>query len=215
MGTCCWPAARAAHAPAGTAGVTVRGLAAGDSLEDLTALLHRAFSRLGRLGLNCTCVDQPVEVTRRRIERGTCYVATSGERLAGTITLYAPDPSSDSVWYRRPDVASIHQFAVDPDFHGLGVGGALLQFAEDWAALRGYREIALDMAQPARHLLAYYMRNGYRYVESLRLEGKTYYSVVLSKALPAKAQAAGVVPLARRQAFRGRIPDASAGRTAS
>jgi GNAT superfamily N-acetyltransferase len=161
--------------------ITLRRLSASDSLDELTALLHRAFSRLGQMGLNCTCVDQAVMVTRERIEKGECYVAVYDARLVGTITLYRPDPGSESIWYRRRTVASIHQLGVDPEYQGKGLGTALLDFAEGWARARGYRELALDTAQLARHLLAFYLGHGYRIVESVRFSDKHYCSVVLSK----------------------------------
>jgi GNAT superfamily N-acetyltransferase len=163
--------------------VTLRRINAGDSLHELTGMLHRAFAPLGRMGLNCTCVDQSVEMTRQRIAQGECYVAVFAGRLVATITLYAPDSGSESAWYHRHDVASIHQLGVDPEFQGKGLGSGLLEFAEGWARVQGYRELALDTAQPATHLLAFYGAHGYRIVETLPFQGKLYRSVVLSKSL--------------------------------
>lgn len=160
-----------------------------ESLEPLTAMLHRAFSGLGRMGLNCTCVDQSAQVTRERIAKGECYAASHDGRLVGTVTLYAPDPDSPSTWYHRADVASVHQLAVAPEYQCSGVGASLLHFAESWATGRGYAELALDTAQPARHLLAFYKRHRYRFVESVRFPGKAYFSVVLSKDLRAPKNA--------------------------
>jgi GNAT superfamily N-acetyltransferase len=165
----------------GIPGVVLRRLAQGDSLDELTAMLHRAFSRLARMGLNCSCTDQLVTVTRERIGKGECYVAVRDGRLVGTITLYRPDAASESAWYHRRAVASIHQFAVDPEFQDRGLGTVLLKFAEGWARARGYREVALDTPQLAEHLVAFYRDRGYRLVESIRFQGKDYRSVVLSK----------------------------------
>jgi GNAT superfamily N-acetyltransferase len=161
--------------------ITLRRLSVSDSPYELTAMLHRAFSRLGQMGLNCTCVDQSVEVTRERSGKGKCYIAVCDERIVGTITFCRPDPGSRSVWYHRRSVASVHQLGVDPEFQGAGLGTALLGFAESWARARGYRELALDTAQPARHLLAFYRGRGYRIVESVWFPGKRYRSVILSK----------------------------------
>ena len=161
--------------------ITLRRLSVSDSPNELTAMLHRAFSRLGQMGLNCTCVDQSVEVTRERSGKGKCYVAVSDGRIAGTITVCRPDPGSKSVWYHRRSVASAHQLGVDPEFQGKGLGTALLGFAESWARAHGYRELALDAAHPARHLLTFYKGRGYRIVESVRFPGKRYRSVILSK----------------------------------
>jgi GNAT superfamily N-acetyltransferase len=184
MSDSCFEVAPCADGSAmGMQAITLRRIEASDSLEELTAMLHRAFSRQRQMGLNCTCVDQSVQVTRERIEKGACYIAACGGRLVGTVTLYAPDCQSQSHWYHQPDVASVHQLAVAPDFQNSGLGTALLQFAEDWATERGYTELALDTAQPAIHLLSFYMRHGYRFVESVRFQGKVYYSVILSKEL--------------------------------
>ena len=51
-------------------GITIRRITASDSLAELTELLHRAYARLGRMGLNYTAVDQSVEDTARRIGHG-------------------------------------------------------------------------------------------------------------------------------------------------
>jgi GNAT superfamily N-acetyltransferase len=161
--------------------ITLRPLSDGDSLDELTAMLHRAFSRLGRMGLNCTCVDQSVAVTRERIEKGACHVAVCDARLVGTITLYGPGPDSEIAWYSRQAVASVHQLGVDPEFQDRGLGPDLLEFAEDWAREHAFQEIALETPQPAKHLVEFYMGHGYRPVESVRFQGKHYRSVVLTK----------------------------------
>lgn len=163
--------------------ITLRPLSDGDSLDELTAMLRRAFFRLGQMGLNCTCVDQSVAVTHRRIEKGICYVAVCDGRLVGTFTLYGSGHGSESAWYRRQEVASIHQLGVDPDFQDRGLGTDMLRFAEGWARRHGHQELALDTPQPAEHLVGFYASCGYRPVESVRFAGKNYRSVILSKAV--------------------------------
>ena len=185
--------------------ITLRRLDAGDSLGELTNMLHRAFSRLGAMGLNCTCVDQSADVTRERVGSGDCYVATCNGRLVGTITLYThhstPGLVAEGLWHQRPDVASVHQFAVAPDFQGAGLGGAMLDCAEDWARVRGYEELALHTPQRAEHLVRFYAMRGYRCVATVQLQGKNYRSVVLSKELGAAQTRFGTYAL---QALRHR-----------
>ncbi|MDR0243837.1 MAG: GNAT family N-acetyltransferase [Burkholderia sp.] len=152
-----------------------------DSYARLTPMLHRAFARLGAMGLNCTCVDQDEDVTRRRAEAGECYVAVCGGRVVGTATLYATDSSSACSLYRREGVASVRQVAVDPDCQSRGIGALLLSFAEQWAALRGYTLLALDTPQPAAHLLAFYGAQGFEVVDVMRFAGKRYDSAILCK----------------------------------
>lgn len=154
---------------------------ASDSFDALTTMLHHAFSRLGAMGLNCTCVDQSAVVTRSRATRGDCYVALCDGRIIGTMTLYAPDHDSLCELYRRDDMASLRQFGVEPAWQARGIGTMLLAFAEHWAATRGYAELALDTPQPAAHLIAFYRGHGFRIVDFLRFDGKRYDSAILTK----------------------------------
>ena len=65
-----------------------------DSYEQLTAMLHRAFARLGMMGLNCLCVAQTPLATKKRARAGDCFVAVCGGQVVGTMTLYARDVES-------------------------------------------------------------------------------------------------------------------------
>ncbi|MBN3831596.1 GNAT family N-acetyltransferase [Burkholderia sp. Ac-20344] len=170
-----------------------------DSYAQLTPMLHRAFARLGAMGLNCTCVDQSEDVTRRRAEAGECYVAVCGGRVIGTATLYATDPSSACSLYRREGVASVRQVAVDPDCQSRGIGALLLSFAEQWAASRGYTLLALDTPHPASHLLAFYGAQGFDVVDVMRFDGKRYDSAILCKR-PVAQVARRVSPASRMAA---------------
>lgn len=152
-----------------------------DSFVALTALLHRAFTPLGAMGLNCTSVDQTVETTRLRAMRGDCYVAVCDARIIGTMTLYATDRESVCELYRRDDSASLRQFAVEPVWQSRGIGTLLIAFADHWAATRGYAQLALDTPQPAAHLIAFYRGQGFRLVDFVRFDGKRYDSAILSK----------------------------------
>ena len=152
-----------------------------DSFDALTTMLHRAFARLGAMGLNCTCVDQSAAVTRSRATRGDCYVAVCDGRIVGTMTLYAPDRESPCELYCRDDIASLRQFGVEPAWQARGIGTLLLAFADHWAATRGYAELALDTPQPAAHLVAFYRGHGFRIVDFMRFDGKRYDSAILSK----------------------------------
>jgi GNAT superfamily N-acetyltransferase len=156
-----------------------------DSFDELTLVLHRAFARLGGMGLNCTCVDQPVSVTKARATRGDCYVAVCDGRLIGTMTLYAHDHHSPCSLYRHHGVASVRQFGVDPAWQNRGVGRQLLALAEHWAATRGYAELALDTPQPAAHLIVFYRGQGFHIADFVRFDGKRYDSAILVKSAAA------------------------------
>ena len=169
--------------------ITLRPLADGDSLDALTALLHRAYAHLAAMGLNFTAVDQSVEMTQRRVASAHCIVAESDGRVVGTVTVCeAYDPNQQpwaraTPWFYRRDVAHLHQLAVDPPMQGRGLGAKLIAAGEEWVRDNGRRVIALDTAAPAAHLRHRYERLGYRDVDQVQWPGKRYRSVLMVKAL--------------------------------
>jgi len=161
----------------------IRQLEAADSIPDLTRLLHDAYAGLGAMGFNYTAVDQTEDVTRSRIARGLCLVAVDGGTVVGTIMFVPPGQTGGCPCYERPDVATIGQFGVSPACQGAQVGTHLLREAERLAVAAGAAELALDTAEGASHLIAWYERNGFRFVEHAQWPGKTYRSVIMSKVL--------------------------------
>lgn len=159
----------------------IRLLTPSDSLDELTELLHRAYARLGAMGLNYTATYQDADTTRARAAAGTCLVAEMDERLVGTVVYRAPGKSRGCAWYERPGIASFGQFAVEPELQRAGIGAALMDHIEAMARADGAEELALDTAEPATHLIAWYGRRGYRIVDHAQWEGKTYRSVIMSR----------------------------------
>ena len=169
--------------------IDIRPLAARDSFDALTALLHRAYAPLVAQGLNFTAAVQDSETTRRRAAEGQCYVATQGAELVGTVTVCGPYEvdsapwTADVSWFRDRDTAHFHQFAVAPGLQGQGLGRRLIQACEGWARAGGYRRMALDTAEPALQLRTLYLRMGYADVGQVQWQGKTYCSVIMQKRL--------------------------------
>lgn len=175
--------------PEGASDIEVRSLAVRDMVSALTSLLHRAYAPLAAAGVNVTAATQTDETTRQRALEGQCMVATLGGRIVGTITVSTPLDSLSGVrsvqvpLYRETDTGHFHQFAVDPDLRGQGVGRALLQEAERWARGRGYRAMGVDAPTPATELIEFFRHQGYQQVGELQWPGKSYTSAVLRKVL--------------------------------
>ena len=162
----------------------IRALADSDSLDELTALLHRAYAPLGALGLNYTAVDQDAATTRRRLDNGQGYVLLEAEVIVGAILVVPPSArASYCAWYDRPDVAILSQYAIEPRLQGRGLGSRLLRFAEERAREQGAAEATVDTAEHAAHLVRFYQARGYREIGLEQWQGKTYRSVLLSKSL--------------------------------
>jgi GNAT superfamily N-acetyltransferase len=165
-------------------GITIRPIDPRDSIEELTALLHRSYAPPDAMGLNYTAVDQSVSVTRSRIDEETCYVAVADEgRMCGTIVFHPSLAGTGASWLEQAGVAHFGQLAVEPNFQKQGLGARLMDIVEMRARETNAREIALDTAEPAAHLIALYSRRGYRFIEYAQWRGKTYRSVIMSKTL--------------------------------
>ena len=167
--------------------VVLRRLLPTDSMEELTDLLHRAYRPQVNMGLQPLAGRQSPEVTRQRTSRGECYVAVLGcapaERLVGVILFHEQEDAKGPPWFRRPDVDSFSQFAVEPSLQGRGIGRMLLQQVELRALESGARELGLSMAEPDTALMKFYERLGYRFIEHWQWPYTNYRSAILSKSL--------------------------------
>ncbi|MBU8544134.1 MULTISPECIES: GNAT family N-acetyltransferase [Roseomonadaceae] len=150
-------------------------------VSELTSLLHRAYAPLAAMGPRYMATHQSDAVTRERAASGECWVARADGGIVGTILFKPADRTAGSPWLDRPEVASLGQFAVAPEWQGTGLGARLLDLAERRAAETGAKEIALDTAEPAEHLVALYRRRGYRFIEHTQWSHTNYRSVIMSK----------------------------------
>ncbi len=154
-----------------------RQLADGDSLEDLTGLLHRAYGALAADGMHYWASHQSVEDTRERCAEGETWVAEREGRLVGTVTLVRHGKGCPL--YERADVAKFGQFAVDPAVQGRGVGAALMTRVEQRAAELGASVLACDTSEHATSLITMYQRRGYRLVGNVDWRPDVNYLSVL------------------------------------
>lgn len=165
-----------------TSAIVVRAFSpAIDDVGTLTELLHRAYAPLAARGLRFLATHQTPATTLRRIEGSECYLAERGGQLVGTITFRPAAATGGCPFYDRPEVASFGQFAVEPAAQRGGIGSALLAFVERRAADTGAAELALDTAEPAADLIAFYARRGYRIVGRAQWSDVNYASVIMSK----------------------------------
>src|SRR5688572_26244140 len=162
------------------AAVTIRDLAKSDDIAALTRLLNEAYQPLADAGLRFFASYQNEKQTRQRLKAGHPLIAELGGAVVGTITVAGPDPESKCLYYRRPGVFCLGQFAVRTDLQGQGIGRALLQAAEDRARFLGAAEVVLSTAESATHLRDWYERLGFHFVEFVAWSTTNYRSVILS-----------------------------------
>ncbi len=168
-------------------GVTIRELRDEDDLDALTELLHRAYAPLAAAGMRFLASHQSVEVSRHRIERGTCLVAVHNGTIVGTVVYSPPGSLDGSPFLARPDVAEFGQFAVEPSLQRTGIGAELMRKVEEMGRRDGAAWMSLNTSENAHHLIAYYQRKGYRFIEHVQWRDVNYRSVVMAKALASHA----------------------------
>lgn len=165
--------------------VTFRLLSNEDSIEELTHLLNRSYKILADMGLNYVAASQNCDITLNRVRSAyKCYIGVYKNKIVSTLSLYSPKSSDKGSWYSKDFVAKIGQFAVEPELQKYGMGNKMMDFIEDEARnMKNIKEIALDTAETAHHLINFYKKRNYRYIETIQWNETNYKSVVLSKVL--------------------------------
>jgi len=161
----------------------IRPYSAADSVSDITTLLHAAYGSLARQGLRFLASHQDDAMTLSRLTTGDTFIAESADQIIGTISIYPPWPNSPCEWYRRARVFRLGQLAVAPERQGEGIGRSLMYHAEQHARIRGAASLALDTAEGAQHLIAWYLRLGFVQVGTVQWDVTNYRSVVFAKQL--------------------------------
>lgn len=159
----------------GSPGIGVR-LAGDTDVPALRRLVNAAYRTLGEMGLNYTGVTQDEETTRKRMRGREVYVLEEAGVLIGTVTFSVKERDRGRYGY-------VNQLAVEPSRQRRGLGGRLMDIAEQRARDLGLRSVRLDTAVPAEHLIRWYAALGYREVSRTHWRGKTYESVILEKTL--------------------------------
>jgi GNAT superfamily N-acetyltransferase len=155
---------------------------AGDSVEELTRFLHRAYADHAAAGRRFFASYQSAADTAHRLRTGECWLALTGGTLLGTVTLATPHPTPDG--YPAPaDAGSFWQLAVEPAHRGTGLGQHLLTFAEQRLTTLGATRAFIDTSSLASDLIAWYGRRGYAPAGTWRWDVTNYESVVLLKEL--------------------------------
>lgn len=159
--------------------VEIREFTQSDDVVTLTHLIHSAYAPHAEYGLRYWGTHQSVDDTRKRISSGTCFLALIDGRVVGTGLFRPPQPQSPVELYRDPQVWTLAQFCVLPEFKGRGIGRAIHDHGLRFVEASGGLTIALDTAEPAKSLIEMYSSWGYKLVGSCDWRPNTNYTSVL------------------------------------
>lgn len=169
----------------GNTEVELRLLQPSDSFDEMTKMLHISYKQLADMGLRFLATHQDEETTKSRaLTNGLCIVAIANHKIIGTIVVNFPGWTKGTAFYEQSHVAHFGQFAVLPEFQKTGLGSLLLDITEQLAfTALGATELALDTSEHAHHLLEYYSKRGYRFIEYVQWDVTNYLSKTLSKSI--------------------------------
>jgi GNAT superfamily N-acetyltransferase len=145
-----------------------------DEAEAVLRVLHAAHAWNMANGFNFTAADMPLDALMPRLRPERFFVAVDGETVLGTIEVQPEE---------APGEWRFHLLAVAPEATGLGVGKALVGFAEAFAKEQGAERLTLDTPETHPWLPAFYGRLGFRIYDTVQWQGKNYRSVLMEKAL--------------------------------
>ena len=165
--------------------IEFRILSSEDSVLELTQVLNKSYKILADMGLNYVAATQNENTTLKRAgDAYKCYIGIYKNKISATISLYSPSYSDKSSWYSKDFVAKVGQFAVLPELQKFGIGSTMMDMVEEEAkSIKNVKEIALDTAETAFHLIDFYKKRGYKYIETVNWGVVNYNSVILSKSL--------------------------------
>lgn len=160
-----------------------------ETIKELTELLHLAYKRLADMGLKFVATYQTQEYTKSFLKNGECFIIrneANQNKIISTVMYYNSSFMKEEdtpEWYLKENVAFFGKFAVHPDLQCHGIGGKMMDFVEHYAKSKGKTELALDTSEKALHLIKYYEKRGYRFIQHHQWDVTNYRSVVMSKKL--------------------------------
>lgn len=154
--------------------------------DDATAVhrvVHEAFSARPRLDPPAAALAETVHSVRDRLGESGGLLCTVDGDPAGALLL---DPDGDGMWLRR--------VAVEPRYHKHGIASALVAYAEDLAAARGFDTVRIIARAELPDTVRFWRHRGF---DEESVEGTT---MVLARPLPVDVE----VPTAEAMQELGR-----------
>lgn len=152
--------------------------------EQITELYHKAYFEWKEQGIGFAAANQSIEDTKKRLNNGYCIVALLNGELLGSITMTVENDNHIKI-LPNPYL-HLQQLAINPNNQKGGIGRQLMEYAEEVARREKCSAIVLDTAKPAKRLINWYMRLGYRKMGYIKWANVNYYSIEFYKPINQK-----------------------------
>lgn len=140
-------------------------LAQAEDAEDMLMIFHKTAGLMVKQGLNqWTPSIFSLTLMENYLAEREVYLLNFEEKPVGIFTLQDSDPS---YWGDRNDnqYDYLHRLAILPEYRGLHLGEAMIQFAEKRVQAKGKRGLRLDCVSHLESLNQFYSRQGYEFVD--------------------------------------------------
>lgn len=141
-------------------------LAQAENAEDMLMIFQKTADLMVQQGLNqWTPSIFSLSLMENYLAEREVYILKNFEgKPVGIFTLQESDPS---YWGDRNDdqYDYLHRLAILPEYRGLHLGEAMIQFAEKRVQAKGKRGLRLDCVSHLESLNRFYSRQGYEFVD--------------------------------------------------
>lgn len=141
------------------------GLAQAEDTEDMLMIFQKTSELMVKQGLNqWTPSIFSLSLMEDYIDEREVYLLKFEGKPVGIFTLQDSDPS---YWGDRNDnqYDYLHRLAILPEYRGLHLGEAMIQFGEKQVQAKGKRGLRLDCVSHLESLNQFYSRQGYEFVD--------------------------------------------------
>ena len=138
-----------------------------DDIPAILAIVDEARRYLASCGVDQWQEAAPGEkIFRRDIEEGACWLFTHQDKPAGCISICRHDEEYDEIigsWRTDGSYGVIHRVAVADAYRGRGLGGEMMQFAEDILLGTGASSVRIDTHMDNAVMRGMLAKRGYIY----------------------------------------------------
>lgn len=151
-------------------------LATKENVSIIMTIIQEAQAYLKAQGIDQWQNNYPnIETINKDIENNNGYVLWRNNIIVGTVALiFGNDQTYHSIyngkWLTEDKYAVIHRIAVNPDYHGLGLGSEMIKHIQVMCKNKGINSIRIDTHKKNKSMQNVLSKNGFVYCGIIYLE---------------------------------------------
>lgn len=146
-----------------------------EDLKDIMEIIKKTVIEMKAYGNTQWDETYPREEDfKKDMDKGDLYVIEKDGKLAGFLCInkVQPEEYKPLNWSLEEEAMVVHRMAVNPDFRRMGIGTALMNFAEEKAREFGIRYMKTDTNSVNKNMNSLFEKCGYKHVGQMEFLGK-------------------------------------------